>query len=273
MDKEIGLEEQKQIQIKGLLYLKKVCEEHNITYFLASGTLLGAIKYKGYIPWDDDIDICLKRNDYAKLLKVMAKEKNDEYKVLTPYNTKDYYYPYAKLVCTKTKIIENARDIKENGVYIDIFPLDYFNDIKKFQKIKHIRNLCTRRMQIKNNIVKSNLKEYKTEKSILKGIKNHLYSFISFITLPLGYNFYAKFLDKLSSRSKREKYIGIIYMDPYDCFEATLFDEIDEYTFEGYKFTSIKNYDIYLTNLYGDYKKELPANKQCSHHQIKAYWR
>lgn len=267
------MKEQRKIQLEGLLYIKKVCEENNITYFLASGSLLGAIKYKGYIPWDDDIDICLKRSDYNKLLKVMDKENNKEYKLLTPYNTKDYYYPYAKLVCTKTKVIENAKDIKEYGVFIDVFPIDYFDNIKKFRNIKHIRNLCTRRMKIKNNKEKANLKESVPKKVLFKKIKNFQYSVISFVTLPLGYTFYAKFLDKISSRSKRGKYIGILYKNPYKCFDAKLFDEIAEYVFEGYTFTSVKNYDDYLTNLYGDYRKDLPIDKRYSHHQIKAYWR
>ena len=91
MTKEIDLKEQRKLQVQGLSYIKKICDENEISYFLANGTLLGAVKYNGYIPWDDDIDICLKRKDYIKLLEVMENEKNEEYELLTVYNTKDYY--------------------------------------------------------------------------------------------------------------------------------------------------------------------------------------
>lgn len=270
--KEISLEVQKEIQIKGLLYLKEVCEKNNIPYFLANGSLLGAVKYGGYIPWDDDIDVYLKRNDYLKLLKVMEKEKN-EYKLLTAYNTKDYYYPYAKLVNTKTKVYENAKDIKDYGVFIDVFPLDYFDDVKRYERIRFLRNLASKRMKIQNYIQKSNLKNHDNEKISHEKLKNFVYTVFSFITMPFGYNFYARHLDKVSSRRKRGRYIGIIYKNPPKIFEASLFDEMGEYTFEKHTFTSVKDYDKYLSNLYGDYKKELPDDKKYSHHQIKAYWR
>ena len=112
MTKEIDLKEQRKLQVQGLSYIKKICDENEIPYFLANGTLLGAVKYNGYIPWDDDIDICLKRKDYIKLLEVMENEKNEEYELLTIYNTKDYYYPYAKLVNKKT-IAEGSYDSAE----------------------------------------------------------------------------------------------------------------------------------------------------------------
>ena len=113
--KIVTLDEQREIQLNGLLYIKNLCKKNNIPYYLISGTLLGAVKYKGYIPWDDDIDIALIREDYQKLIKIIEQDKNPDYEVLTMYNTKDYYYSYAKLVNTKTKLTENAKEIKKNG--------------------------------------------------------------------------------------------------------------------------------------------------------------
>ena len=113
--KIVTLNKQREIQLNGLLYIKELCEKNDITYYLISGTLLGAVKYKGYIPWDDDIDIALIREDYQKLIKIIEQDKNPDYEVLTMYNTKDYYYSYAKLVNTKTKLTENAKEIKKNG--------------------------------------------------------------------------------------------------------------------------------------------------------------
>ena len=128
MSRKLSLDEQRKIQIEGLIYLKSICQKYDLKYYLASGTLLGAVKYQGFIPWDDDIDVFLIRDDYERLLKILETEDNADFMVLTCYNTKDYYYPYAKLVNKHTKVIDNARNIKKLGVFIDVFPLDYLDD-------------------------------------------------------------------------------------------------------------------------------------------------
>lgn len=270
--KEVSLEKQKEIQLNGLLYLKDVCDKNNIRYFLASGTLLGAVKYKGYIPWDDDIDVCLKRCDYNRLISLLEKE-NSEYKVLTPYNTKDYYYPFAKLCAKKTTLFDNAKKIKEMGVYIDIFPIDYFDDLNYYHEIRFVRNMASRRMRIKNHLTKSNFKKIEIKKVKFKFFKDIVYGLIDFITFPLGYNFWTKKLDKLVSKKEKGKYSGIIYKTPPKFLPGDLFDEVSEYEFEGNYFTSVKDFDSYLKILYGDYMKELEENEKRTHHQNKVYWR
>ena len=101
-----------------------------------------------------------------------------------------------------------------------------------------------------------------------------MYAFIDYITLPLGYNFFVKKLDKkLKLYNMREhKYVSR-YSNFDGVFDKKLFDEIDTYTFENKEFKSVKNYDLYLKQLYGDYTKELPKEEQRSHHQIKVLWR
>lgn len=271
--KELSMSEIKEIQLKELLYIKEICDKNNIDYFLTSGTLLGAVKYKGYISWDDDIDIGLKRKDYLKLIDILIKDNNPNYKVLSIYNTKDYYYSFAKLVCTKTKLIENAKRIKEMGVYIDIFPFDYYNeDYEKYLKrIKFFKNITIKRYRIKNPIEKSLNKEPKSKAKFIK-IKGFIYSIIDILTRPLGYKFWVKKYDKLLSINKTGKYITR-GNKCYPKFEAKLFEEFKEYEFEGYKFKSIKDADQYLKTIYGNYKKDLPKEKQRSHHQIKVYWK
>lgn len=272
---KLSLKEIRKIQLNGLIYLKDICEKYNITYYITSGTLLGAVKYKGYIPWDDDIDIALKRDDYLKLIKLLEKENNSDYKVLTIYNTKDYYYPYAKLTYNKTKILDNAKEIKELGVFVDIFPLDYFDDniTKFFHKTRFIRNMISKRMKIKNDIKKTKLlKEKKYTVNHYK-LKKCIYDFIDIISRPLGYNFWAKLLDKILLNFKSDKYIAVFYLKDLNYFDVDLFNHLSEYKFENHVFTSIKDYDKYLTQLYGNYRKDPPLSKQKTHHQIVAYWR
>lgn len=270
--KRITLEEHKKILLDALLYLKDICEENNIRYFLSSGTLLGAVKYKGFIPWDDDIDLFFLRDDYIKLIEILEK-KNNDYEILTCHNTKDYYYPFAKLVNKKTRIIDNARKIKKLGVFIDIFPLDNFDDAESYyKKIRFIRNLATRRMKIKNHVTKNNLKKVEFKKIKFKKIKDFIYRFVDFITLPLGVNFWAKKLDRIVQQ-KSGPMLAALYEDPPKIIESKMFEETALYDFEGHKFTSIKNADKYLKNTYGDYKKDLPLSSQYSHHQVEAFYK
>ena len=211
---KLNLEEIQKIELDILIYLDKICKENNIKYYLSSGTLLGAIKYKGFIPWDDDIDVVLFRSDYLKLIDVLG--KNDEkYKILSIYNTEDYYYPFAKLVDTRTVLIENSKKIKDMGVYIDIFPIDGYiteNIEKEISQLRILRNLMVRRYRIKN-CIRNNFDYIIDGKTNVKHkkIKDIIYGFIDYITLPLGYNFYTKLFDKKISsvNANDSKYIGV----------------------------------------------------------------
>lgn len=276
---KISLKEQKEIQLEELNYIKNICTKHKLPYFLIGGTLLGAVKYKGYIPWDDDIDIALFRKDYERLIKIIENDKHPSYAILTPYNNVNYYYPYAKLTHKNTRIIENTKIIKELGVFIDIFPIDYMPiDKEKFyHRTRFIRNMIIRRMCVKNNIPKSNLvKNYNKIKIIkFKKIKDLVYNAIDLITRPLGWSFYAKLYDKIIAQNikKSKQNIGIYWRGPNEEFAVELFWKCQEYTFENYRFSSLKNSDKYLTKVYGNYMKELPKELQKTHHQIKAFWK
>lgn len=271
---KLNLKEIRELQLEILNYIKEVCDKNNLSYYLTSGTLLGAVKYKGYIPWDDDVDICLFRNDYLKLIDLIDKDNNDDYKALSIYNTSDYYYTFAKVVARKTKLIENSREIKEMGVYIDIFPIDYYDgDYNKFKRsLNFLKNMATRRYQIKNNIEKSNNLETRTKKTKFMFIKKLGYNAIDIMSKPLGYKFWAILYDKKISRKNRGNYI-VIGSRTLPSFQAELFKNKALYSFEGKEYTGIKDSDTYLTSVYGNYRADLPKDKQRSHHQMKAYWR
>ena len=125
MGEKIPSEEIKKIEISILDYIASVCEENNIGYYLAYGTLLGAIRHHGFIPWDDDIDIYMLREDYMKFIEIAKEHIHHRYKLLSIYNDDDYYYEFAKVVDSNTKLkINNVKQIKKEGVWVDIFPLD-----------------------------------------------------------------------------------------------------------------------------------------------------
>ncbi|MDR0301569.1 MAG: LicD family protein [Treponema sp.] len=106
----------------------RICEENNLTYFLTAGTLLGAVRHKGFIPWDDDLDVAMPRNDYDKFIAIYNNIDNGDYYILSDkFPDKDIYYyePFAKLCKKGTKVAEISRPSNSHaGIYIDIFPFD-----------------------------------------------------------------------------------------------------------------------------------------------------
>ena len=279
--KKINLKEIQKIELDILIYLDKVCKENNIKYYLSSGTLLGAVKYKGFIPWDDDIDVILMRDEYLKLMDVLKNDNEGRYKLLSIYNSKDYYYPFAKLVDSDTVLTENSKKINGMGIYIDIVPMDGYpdsNTLKHISSVRIIRNLMVRRFRIKNCIRdKFNYMSFTKEKVKFKLFKDLIYSFIDYISLPLGYNFWVKIFDKKISKYDIHKcdYIGV-RTGNFGVREAFLKEDIieqDFYEFEGMKFTSFKNYDLYLRSKFGDYEKDPEESQKVTHHQYEAYWK
>ena len=160
--KEISLEEQRDIQKELLKELKEICDNNNIIYFLGGGTLLGAIRHKGYIPWDDDVDVMMPRKDYEILLEIFDDNCKENHKILTYINTEDYYYSFAKIVDTNTILHEGKlRTIKEMGIYIDIFPIDFLPDDKKktekiFKKYKLLYKIISAYKSFKKTRSNSN---------------------------------------------------------------------------------------------------------------------
>ena len=107
-----------------LTWLIKYIDDNNIRYYIIGGTMLGAVRHEGFIPWDDDIDIAVPRNDYERLIDLL-KSPVDHYVIESPKGeAEDYVYSYAKLYDLNTSMTELARKNVKRGVYIDIFPLD-----------------------------------------------------------------------------------------------------------------------------------------------------
>ena len=135
--KDISLEELRKIQISILDEFSIFCEENKLNYLLTGGTLIGAVRHKGFIPWDDDIDVAMPRADYERFLSSFNVEG---YRIITPYNNEKYVYPFAKLVNSKTRIIEHTDTDSDLGIYIDIFPIDYIpqKSIKSYYRKRKI---------------------------------------------------------------------------------------------------------------------------------------
>ena len=148
METEIRTEELKQLELGVLCYIRDKCRENGLKYYLMYGTLIGAVRHKGFIPWDDDVDIAMFRADFMKLLSAIGADTGSHYAVLSMYNVPDYPFSLAKVVDTRTRLVQHGviGTHEKLGAYVDIFLIDAVPDDDRAydQLVRRVRT-CSRR--------------------------------------------------------------------------------------------------------------------------------
>lgn len=259
--KELSLEEKKRIGLEILLDLDAVCKNNGIEYYLAYGSLLGAVRHKGFIPWDDDIDVWVKIQDYEKLLDILKHES--KYEVLSNRDSQQWVNSFSKLADPTTIVIDSELSPNErHGIAVDIFPVfECNNDLKWIKKIRHYQTLIFRTQQYSKNDIKiSNIKD------IAKKI--NVYSNILF-GRNLGYQRNRIF--QMQLEPKGTNLLGCP-LSPYqekDIHSAECFSSQILLEFEHSLFPAPVGYKRILENLYGDYMQLPPPEKRCSDHAEK----
>lgn len=248
-----------------LCYFDDVCRENNLRYSLAYGTLLGAVRHKGFIPWDDDIDVIMPREDYEKLLGL--KLYNKRYSILSHKYSRSYRYTFAKMIDTKTLLIEKTKPDQKIGVYIDIFPTDYFfsNDVQALNKENR------KRLKYLKWIANTSLNK---KKAIVKSLCQNILVLFDKEYVSKQYDKYDKFIESIYSQ--KGEYCGMLTAGVYGEKEIFLFDlfegELCELSFEGRKFKVIARYKEFLEQIYGDYLQLPPEEKRISNHSFSGYY-
>ena len=257
--KELTKEECKKISLDILIDVAKFCDENDITYFLSVGTLLGAIRHKGYIPWDDDIDIMMPRKDYNKFLNTY---KHEYYKVCKPEVGMFYY---GKVYDSRTVKYESNLDYKKYkplGVDIDIFPLDgIVNDKKIIDKLYKKECRLETLWRLSNQPIfyrKNPLKAINRIVPRIIGTKN-LVKMIEKNAQTYDYD-NSDYVVRM--RRSPNGFTGALPKSVY---------EKDYAEFEGHKFCIPKGYDEWLTSFFGDYMTLPPKEKQVYLHNNKCY--
>ena len=264
--KEIKIDELKKIQVDILSNIDSFCKKNNIKYWLDYGTLLGAVRHSGYIPWDDDIDIGMMREDYDKFLKEYN-NYSKKYQVLSCEYDKDYLFPFAKVIDTNTILYEPDEDGIKIGVYVDIFVHDNASDIDKNNTDNYKKRDFYNKLRIAQ-IFPNMYDKTSMKKKILRFFIN---TYLKFFPK----NYYTRKIAENSQRFSKEKTKRIAdFIAPYELVvDKKLFKDLIDVTFEKKKYPAPIGYDEYLKIIYKDYMKLPPKEKRVSNHQFKAYYK
>ena len=266
-----GMEKDKQYFVKCaqldlIKELKRICDKNNISYFLVGGTLIGAIRHNGYIPWDDDIDVGMLRPEYIRFIKACKRELDDQYAIYDWNIDKNSPLPFLKIKIKGTHYREQLSQNTEmnDEIFIDVFPYDNAPDNKVLQRIHGLRNIIIKKIIL-----------LRCGFTIDEGgvIKRGLY-------LPLKLLANIHTIEKWKKRYKINAYkynhrktgsvvsLGGSYAYKREIKNRTIVEKLDKHIFEDVELSVPKHYDRFLREVYGDYMQLPPENMRVSRHGI-----
>ena len=260
--RQLNEEEIKELELGVMDYIHNLCQKENINYSLAYGTLLGAVRHKGYIPWDDDVDISLKRDEYDKLYQAVLRDNDPIYKVASWENDARYPYPFYRVYDARTvyenNYIENDIDL---GICVDVFPFDYYADVnKEMVKLDTYRRLSV-----------YTLYGIHSKNAGLKNIVRYLLVLVFRLTRVKTWN---KKMNLLSMQANDNDSIDYLMENKRTStkFEKTLLDKVMDSPFEDRTYKIPEASHQILSAIYGDDFMEIPpVEKRVKHDDFVAY--
>lgn len=247
------------IQLEMLIEVDRICKICGIHYNIIAGTLLGAVRHGGYIPWDDDADIALLRPEYEKFRKACEKELDKERFYFQDHrNTPGYRWGYGKLRRKNTLFLREFQEHMpyEQGVFIDIFPLDHVPDDYVARCVQNFTCFCVRKI----------LWSEVGRKSAKNPLERYVYTQLSRIPARKVFRFY-HWLIRRSNTQKGRMVRILLFPTPnrefgyYRCW----YEDSSDIQFENYTFSGIREYHSYLTFKFGDYMKIPPSGQRKIH--------
>lgn len=252
------------IELGILLDISRVCQQYGLRFYLAEGSLIGAIRHKGFIPWDDDVDIAMPREDYEKFLKVAPAALGERYEVQHSTTIKNYWSPFIKIrLLSDTHLFRQqhiAHLTENNGPLVDIFPLDNVPKLHSFSQTMNRRLIGLYRGAITRKLgcVKNT------------SFKGRIISLFShFVTI----DWLHRKLERLHTKynSPQNGYLvnwASYYPANRETFPREAFGEPLMVPFEGYEMPVPCDYDTVLTTIYGDYMTPPPPEKRVIKHNF-----
>ncbi len=267
-------EDVRNVQLDMLNKIAEFCDRNGLRYFLSGGTLLGAIRHQGFIPWDDDIDINMPRPDCERLMQ-LTQGRLDDYILAEPdmdgFSLECEYY---RLYDFHT-VIENFSGGFEkkypayHPIFIDIFPIEGLPRNKRKTALHYAKIVTLRKMQRSAGL----------DHMVARNFAAHIFHVVSRIPAKaVGYKRWSIMIQNAAKKYSFDdaEYIGVMTAPVHTTEERVIkkdYLEPIEVMFEGKYYHAPKNYDTYLTQLYGDYMQMPPEEKRKSHHAFNMYWR
>lgn len=252
------------LQIDLVKQIERICKKYGLTYYLVGGGCIGVIRHKGCIPWDDDLDVALKREDYNIFMEKAPLELKEPYFLQTPVTDPGYYRPFIKIRNNNGTSIDkgNQKLACNNGVCIDIFPLDGFEDnleCRLYRKISLIRHLVA-------------ITSYNAFSASNHKILRRISYFCSFFVFPFGirhfFNSHNKRCTELSKKYKNNIGSQYTHFGRDRCtWPSNLFDGVEWRPFEYTEMPIPAGYQEMLTDTYGDYMQFPPVEKRGNKHE------
>lgn len=262
------------LELDSLIEFDRVCRAHDIKYCIACGTLLGAVRHKGYIPWDDDADICMLREEYEKFRKVANEMNHNICYFQDHYNDPEYLWEYSKLRRTGTSFIRAGQEHMKGktGVFVDIFVLDDIPTSVIGMELNDFYCFILRKILYARVGAVSE-----------KGFSRYIYMLLNKIPVSWVYSKVEKIANKSSNSTKNRVRVllfpsfGKLYMKNKHPASIRFgmpkewFLERAEYEFEGHKLYGVKDYDAFLKYMYDDYMTLPPLDKRQPHAPVSSF--
>ena len=270
MKKELSMQETQAVSLEILKRIADLCETNNLRYFLIYGTLIGAVRHHGFIPWDDDVDIMMPREDYDNLLTILTENKLDNLTLFTRKTCSEYPYMIARISDDRYILEQENEKSVGMGVFIDIYPFDGLGMTKeealKFgRKGDIISSLCYQATR--------NHYAVETTTSLIRKIIKYPVFVVSKL---IGKDFFQDKLEKMAGVKSfdNSNYVGcIVWLSggEKDIFKREWFDQTVLMPFDKYMFRVPERYDEVLKVTYNDYMTLPPVEDRQGHHYYKAY--
>lgn len=246
--------------VEMLGWFHNFCVEHNLTYYVSSGTMLGAARHQGMIPWDDDIDVIMPREDIKRLEQLM--DNTGRYVLESPTGeARDYLYSCHKIYDTTTTLVENTRAKIKRGIFLDIFPIDGMGNTEEEVQVHF--NKIRRKLKLLN----AKAYGYNKLMSFWKKVAIFIFRFI-----PLNEKKLQKEVSELCQERSCSSYK--LCGNPIGAYKTkeimpmSIYGKPTLYDFDGIKVYGVEHADEYLTRLYGDWRKLPPEEKRISNHDF-----
>ena len=256
-----------EVQLELALEVKRICKKQNIKYSIIAGTLLGAVRHKGFIPWDDDLDIGMLRSEYERFIEICKKELKEDYFLQTWETDPGFALPIAKLRKNGTRFVEQS-SCNANlhcGIYIDIFPFDNVPKEKIQQAFQDRSTYLLKRILL----IRSNYEVWQDSARM----KKLIYLILKMISCVFTTDQIKRILHNIMTAknncmTKKVIAFGGAYGYKKETINKSWIEDLIEIDFESAKLSAPSNNVAYLTYFYGDYMTPPPEDKRFNRHSI-----